>query len=527
MPWNGSGTYALPPAYSPEVNGTTIDATRYNGLTNDVATGISAALAKNGENAATANLPMGGFKHTGAASANAAGQYLTYGQNLGTVVADAGSVGTPSYTFNGDLNNGWWAPAADTQAWSLAGAERMRLNSTGLGLGVTNPLAAIHFKTGLSSSMIAESTNARGTGQVALALYDPTGLKAYFGYGSTNDQLHVYQGLNAALNFYTNGLQRMDIAAGGNVTIADPTSGYPLTVSANGTLAALFKNSNPGSVSAGIAFGSPGSTNLSAGIAGLAISSSSGALILQAVTGSALFEGARLDASGNFGVGGTAAAGIRLHATGPAGAPGRGAIAGVAGQGAYLSICGNAASPGVASFDLQMDSGQNVDIVNRSNTRMSFYTNGTERLRLNADGSLYGTALHNVGTPTGTTTQYIASGTYTPTGFGVGSGNVEALTPNKAQWMRVGNVVTVSGMVQVNPTLANTNTFFGLSLPIAANFTGASDLAGVANFKDVSDVNRSANVQADITNDRVVFASTSTADTASNDWYYTYSYEVK
>ena len=56
MAWNGTGTYNLPAAYTPEVNGTVVDATRYNGATSDIATGITAALAKNGENSATVNL---------------------------------------------------------------------------------------------------------------------------------------------------------------------------------------------------------------------------------------------------------------------------------------------------------------------------------------------------------------------------------------------------------------------------------------------------------------------------------------
>lgn len=104
MPWNGAGTYALPPAYSPEVNGTTIDANRYNGLTGDVASGITAALAKNGENTATANLPMGGFKHTGVGNAAAAGQYVAWGQavTLGTITAlDV----APEVNLNSTINN--------------------------------------------------------------------------------------------------------------------------------------------------------------------------------------------------------------------------------------------------------------------------------------------------------------------------------------------------------------------------------------------------------------------------------------
>ena len=87
MSWNGLGTFVLNPAFSPEVNGNIIDAVRYNGLFTDLAIGLTAALAKNGENSPTANLPMGGFKHTGAAAATAAGQYLEYSQAIGLGIA--------------------------------------------------------------------------------------------------------------------------------------------------------------------------------------------------------------------------------------------------------------------------------------------------------------------------------------------------------------------------------------------------------------------------------------------------------
>ena len=103
MPWSGAGTYSLPPAYSPEVNGTTIDAARYNGLTGDVATGISAALAKNGENVPTANLPMGGFRHTGVASAVATGQYLAYGQTSALLDSLTVTNGVTAASFSGPL----------------------------------------------------------------------------------------------------------------------------------------------------------------------------------------------------------------------------------------------------------------------------------------------------------------------------------------------------------------------------------------------------------------------------------------
>lgn len=80
MAWNGAGTFLLDPAYSPEINGTVIDAVRYNGLTTDIAAGITVALAKDGQNAATANIPFGGFKATGLGAATSAGDATRFEQ---------------------------------------------------------------------------------------------------------------------------------------------------------------------------------------------------------------------------------------------------------------------------------------------------------------------------------------------------------------------------------------------------------------------------------------------------------------
>jgi len=81
MAWNGSGTYSRPvTTVSPATGGTTIDVADQNTYTADVAAGVNACLAKNGENAATANLQMGGFKHTGAADGVDADDYATVGQ---------------------------------------------------------------------------------------------------------------------------------------------------------------------------------------------------------------------------------------------------------------------------------------------------------------------------------------------------------------------------------------------------------------------------------------------------------------
>lgn len=128
MTWNGSGTYSPPPATFPEVNGTVIDAGRYNPTILDLAAGITAALAKNGENTPTANLSMGGFKHTAAADASANGHYVVYGQNTGV------TLGTGTLTLGGGF----------TMSLSTAiiniGSGQIYKDAAGLvGIGTTGP----------------------------------------------------------------------------------------------------------------------------------------------------------------------------------------------------------------------------------------------------------------------------------------------------------------------------------------------------------------------------------------------------
>jgi len=67
----------------------------------------------------------------------------------GGLLLNAGTAALPSYSFSGDLNTGMWSPAADTIAMSVGGVQTATLTATGLGIGVTNPLARIH---GISTS---------------------------------------------------------------------------------------------------------------------------------------------------------------------------------------------------------------------------------------------------------------------------------------------------------------------------------------------------------------------------------------
>jgi len=44
--------------------------------------------------------------------------------------------------------------------------------------------------------------------------------------------------------------------------------------------------------------------------------------------------------------------------------------------------------------------------------------------------------------------------------------------------MRVGNVVTVSGQMEVTPTANSTRTTIGISLPVTSNFATAYECGG-------------------------------------------------
>ncbi len=135
------------------------------------------------------------------------------------------------------------------------------------------------------------------------------------------------------------------------------------------------------------------------------------------------------------------------------------------------------------------------------------------------DGRIYGNALHNNATAlTGTTNQYVGSGTYTPTLTNVT--NITSSTAKKCQWQRVGNVVHVSGSVDITPTLAAAATV-GISLPIASNLAVATDCAGNA---DAIGVAMPGSISGDITNDRAQLDVI--ASVGANTLYFSYTYEV-
>lgn len=114
-------------------------------------------------------------------------------------------------------------------------------------------------------------------------------------------------------------------------------------------------------------------------------------------------------------------------------------------------------------------------------------------------------------------------GTYTPTLTNVT--NITASTAYVSQWMRVGNIVTVSGRVDIDPNLGgSTASELGVSLPIASNFTGAN--LNQCNGTFVSNATGQAGaIFSDATNDRAQFLFLAT-NTANASFSFTFTYVI-
>ena len=99
MPW-AAGSYTKGNAGTggwtgDQGRGTGIEAGLHDTQDNDFTTGINSTLTKDGSNVPSANLPMGGFRHTGVGLATARDSYATLGQAQdGTAIWGGASGGT-------------------------------------------------------------------------------------------------------------------------------------------------------------------------------------------------------------------------------------------------------------------------------------------------------------------------------------------------------------------------------------------------------------------------------------------------
>ena len=175
----------------------------------------------------------------------------TLGAASATSIANGlGAVGTPSYTFTGDLNTGMWSPSSDAIAFSTAGSERARITSDGsmqLSVGgVSNTHQFLYNESG------AEIQLSDATGNGPLLIDNSSGLARFYKVGTGG--MSVGTTGTGALQFISNNAERMVINSAGNVGIGGSPSvrldvvGNVLAREDNaaGANPVLLRNSNTG-----------------------------------------------------------------------------------------------------------------------------------------------------------------------------------------------------------------------------------------------------------------------------------------
>ncbi len=101
--------------------------------------------------------------------------------------------------------------------------------------------------------------------------------------------------------------------------------------------------------------------------------------------------------------------------------------------------------------------------------------------------------------------------TYTPTLTGIT--NVAASSANVSGWIRIGNAVLVFAQISVTATASGALTVIDISLPVASNFSAATQAVGAGSILTAATEVAGVAISANATNDRAraTFVSTSTA----------------
>lgn len=180
-------------------------------------------------------------------------------------------------------------------------------------------------------------------------------------------------------------------------------------------------------------------------------------------------------------------------------------------QGDALSVLGVAGNA-TATVD-SIVAATNKQVLRRSGTSVGFGA-----IDISSADAVSGIlAVENGGTGVDGSTQ-----TYTPTRSA--EVNLDSnVTVTTAQFLQVGETVTVSGRFTADPTTTATTTGFELSLPVASNIGAVEDVAGVAFCGAVA--GQGAEINGSIANNTAVFRWVA-GDTTSQSWSYTYTYRV-
>jgi hypothetical protein len=103
MARDGSGNFLLP-AGNPVVTGTNVSSNDFNSTMGEIRDALTQSIAKDGQTTPTANLPMGGNRHTGVGDGTAANHYASVKQLQTGATALIGSVANATDAYTGSLS---------------------------------------------------------------------------------------------------------------------------------------------------------------------------------------------------------------------------------------------------------------------------------------------------------------------------------------------------------------------------------------------------------------------------------------
>lgn len=176
---------------------------------------------------------------------------------------------------------------------------------------------------------------------------------------------------------------------------------------------------------------------------------------------------------------------------------------------------------------------QGYDAIVDTSPVFQYYKGTSQNIRFEASGNAIVNSLftnggvsvaQNLSVTGNITGGNLSSGTYIPTLTAVA--NVATSSTVSAQYMRVGNTVTVSGRVTISATAANTDTTIRVSLPIASDLTVAHSVGGTAASVTAGTMGNAVGINGDVTNNAAVF-SLRPVNTSSTAYAFSFTYRIE
>ena len=191
MSYNGSGVFTINTAGQPVITGTTISSTTFNSLTADLATGLTTALTKDGQSTPTANIGMGAFKITNLAAGTVASDAARLDQVQGGAATFITVTGTDTLT-------GTVVPALSAYATGNQFSFLVANTNTG---AVTINVDGIGSKAITRTGTTALVAGDMVAGQAVEIIYDGTRFQLVNGNSFTNLKVSGTLGVTGAATF--------------------------------------------------------------------------------------------------------------------------------------------------------------------------------------------------------------------------------------------------------------------------------------------------------------------------------------